>query len=900
ARYVDTLLVRDVLFRSPQADAYYGSLYVDSAEVVLVQRSEFFGSGVNDYYYYYDSGVWVDWARVVSLDSVLVSDYGYNGGVYLYTVDSLFVRGSVIRQNYGYGISCNYCYAGAGAGVAAVLTGNRFVQNNYGHVYFNGIRQARFDHNVLVGGGYDAISLYGDTLRTLVTLLGDSITTRQGGWINLSNFDSLGVDSVVVREREYGYPDIRGGRIAAVTNTKFLELEGYGINISASPRDSSRLVLRNVQFHGDSAGSRSSAYAVVAYQTSVDADGVALSWLNELFYVNYGDLTLRNVTATQFYRLAYVYSHPSYRCGSTLVSNVTASRGQYALYASGCAGDSLVVDNSTFRQVRNYGVVSDIVGGRITNSLFEYVGNAIESDCGSLRVADVTVRYGDYGLDAYGCASTDSLIVKRSRFERFDVYGVYASSIHALIDTSTFADNYDNVEHYYGSLLARDNQIHRPRGDGLNAFRPATAVLERNSVACDLTRSAGGRAIYLYGSAPDSLAITGNAAAGCSNGIVVDGSPVQALVRGNTVTLPDTALYGIWVEASTAAGGLARVVGNSVSGPAKYGSIRVDYAWRAEVDTNSVDRSIQAGIYAFDVDSLFIRDNVLTNHAAGTCCILLRNRITDTRASGIALVRTSSTDTVTVLVDSNTVKRADSVGIWVRYYHRAYLRKNAIDSARLDAVQLNQYSGVPPAMAHRNNFSNSGRYGVYNTLPSVTINADTNYWNGPNGPRGAFGNPDAAGTAADSVSQYVSWADYLTDAEPTLVPAPALVAAASFMTPALMVAPAASLAAPSAADATTVWIEPAGGERPIPVFHAPPRPRAASPADGRPLPPHVLEASQRQVDELEARLAERQRRLEARAAMRAEQEARARERQRRRTDERAAVEQARASGRQPQ
>ncbi|MBI2071642.1 MAG: Ig-like domain-containing protein, partial [Gemmatimonadetes bacterium] len=282
ARYVDTLLVRDVLFRSPQADAYYGSLYVDSAEVVLVQRSEFFGSGVNDYYYYYDSGVWVDWARVVSLDSVLVSDYGYNGGVYLYTVDSLFVRGSVIRQNYGYGISCNYCYAGAGAGVAAVLTGNRFVQNNYGHVYFNGIRQARFDHNVLVGGGYDAISLYGDTLRTLVTLLGDSITTRQGGWINLSNFDALGVDSVVVREREYGYPDIRGGRIAAVTNTKFLELEGYGINISASPRDSSRLVLRNVQFHGDSAGSGSSAYAVVAYQTSVDADGVALSWLNEL------------------------------------------------------------------------------------------------------------------------------------------------------------------------------------------------------------------------------------------------------------------------------------------------------------------------------------------------------------------------------------------------------------------------------------------------------------------------------------------------------------------------------------------------------------------------------------------------------------------------------------------
>ncbi|HLB34930.1 MAG TPA: right-handed parallel beta-helix repeat-containing protein, partial [Gemmatimonadales bacterium] len=284
ATKVDTLLVRWVEFRSA-AQSYQASLYVDTADVVRVERSDFFGPG--NEYYYANNGIVVDSALVVSVDSSYLAEYG-DDAISLYNVDSVSVRASVIRDNYGYGVYyCGQCYLGTVMVSKAVFSANRFVQNNYGHVYVDNARTVRFDHNRAVGGGYDGYTVYGDTGVTLVTLLGDSLATRDyGSWLYLYRFDSLAVDSAVIVVRD-GYQSLDGGRSVSVRDTRFLEITGEALDIYPWPRDSTALRLARVEFRGpDSSACDRCGYGVYGYNLNVDADSVRMTNLWSGFYLS--------------------------------------------------------------------------------------------------------------------------------------------------------------------------------------------------------------------------------------------------------------------------------------------------------------------------------------------------------------------------------------------------------------------------------------------------------------------------------------------------------------------------------------------------------------------------------------------------------------------------------------
>ncbi|GIW51838.1 MAG: hypothetical protein KatS3mg081_1193 [Gemmatimonadales bacterium] len=895
ASRVDTLVVREARFRHP-ASAFFASITVDTADLVVIQNSGFFGSpGLT----YAGNALSVNRARVVVVDSSVISDYGADG-IHLNSVDSLFLRGSIIRNNYGYGIfSCPDCF-GAPA-MAAVFSGNRFFQNNSGHLYLDEVRLAAFNRNVFVGEGYDGINLYGLRDTTVVRFVGDSIDTRYGNWLNLYGFDSLTVDSSTVVVND-GYSDIESGGDVAVRNSRFLNVLGTALDLDAGP-DSMHLLLRKVEFRGvDSVFCTRCGTGIEGYgDLSVDGDSVTLVNFYEAMYLDYAWVDLRNSVLRD-----YDYGI-EVDCYSVKVDNVTFERGGYGIYLYGCnPTDSLVVKNSAFRRQEGTAIYDNNVRAVITNSVFESNYEAVEHDCFSLDVDSVQISAVEYsGIQAYGCSSSDSLIIRNSSLTGGPTgyLGVEGDGMgYNEVSNSILADWDYAIELDYGSVVVADNRIDRPRYSGIDFDVNDTLQAEvlRNAISCDGFGARNAWAIQGYDA---RMLIRDNSVSGCYAGIYTVNS-ATALPRGtlieirnNSIALPDTGLVGIQSEGPK---DWAKVVGNTVSGKARYGSIAVGYfssspsAPRAEVDSNTVTGSIEAGVLGQYVDSLWIRDNVFSGLDPAGCCLssrsaaivleysagsnalaqILRNRISDSRASGIVLDRNFG-DTVTVLVDSNTVRRADSIGIWVNGYSRANIRKNAIDSVGLDAVLLSQFGGVPGALVNENNFSRSRRYAVNNTNSQIVINAENNWWNDPNGPSGFYG--DTTGTSTgDSVSNYVDWDPWSTAPIGTLSPAPPMIAA---LPPARVVA---------AAAAATGVREPSSGRRIRSAPRSAYQPRRPALAFSfrepvlLPYPPgtpeELITAQRVQAERLQQRLAERKQRLEERERIRAERDS---ERQRR-------------------
>ncbi len=883
----DTFRVREVRFRQP-ASSFFASIYVDTASAVLVQKSGFFGSSSD--HYYASNALWVYRARVVSIDSTIISDYG-DDAVQLAMVDSLSVRSSVIRNNYGYGIyACPDCYQGPA--MVAVFTGNRFFQNNFGHLYLDEVKRGTFDHNVLVGGGYDGINLYGLRDTTVVRFLGDSINTRYGNWLNLYQFDSLTIDSATVVVNN-GYSDIDTGGDVAVRHSRFLNVERTALDLDADP-DSMHLLLRNVEFRGpDSVVCHRCGEGIEGDgDLSVDGDSVTLVNLNQAIELYNAWLNLRNSVLRDYDQGIEV------NCYSVKVDNVAFERGGYGIILLGCSrGDSLVVKNSNFKRHQGYAIDDQAVEAVVTKSLFELNNRAIEHNCFSLRVDSVKIDWvEDTGIDADGCSSSDSLIVRNSTlingpngFDGVEAFGMGFNEV----SNSVLADWGDAVYLYGGGVLVADNQIDRPRYSGVefNVNDTLQAEVLRNTITCDGFGAQNATGISGFDA---RMLIRDNSVSGCHFGVETSNSatalPRSTLIeiRNNSIALPDTGYAGIESRGSK---DWVKLVGNTVSGKGWYGSIRIGSfsAPRAEVDSNTVAGSIEAGLLVESVDSLWIRDNVFSGHWPAGCCLsgpsgavvleysastngvaqILRNRIGDTRAHGIVLNRDFG-DTVTVLVDSNTVRRADSVGIWVNGYSRANLRKNAIDSVGLDAVLLSQFSGVPGALVNENNFSRSRRYAVNNTNSGIVINAENNWWNDPKGPSGFYGDTTRT-SAGDSVSNYVDWDPWSTAPIGTLSPAPPMVAAL----------------APVLADRTAAVVggipAAAVAEPPMPAPPPPPQPerpaREFSFAEPTLLPypqgtPEIMAAAQRvQGERLQQRLAERKSRLEERERIRAERDA---------------------------
>jgi len=320
------------------------------------------------------------------------------------------------------------------------------------------------------------------------------------------------------------------------------------------------------------------------------------------------------------------------------------------------------------------------------------------------------------------------------------------------------------------------------------------------------------------------------------------------------------------------------------------------------VDSNLVDGAIRVGIQGQNADTLIIRDNVIQNMGAPTCCLsgargggaivlthstptndsaeVRRNRITDVKTHGIVLARDFD-DSVVVVVDSNTVKRADSVGIWVDEYSSALVRYNAIDGAMHDAVQTSRYNSsgtVGTVTLNFNNFTNSGRWGVRNTVTWEWIDATSNWWNDANGPSGQYGDSTFTSTG-DSVSNFVTWS--VIGSPPLTSPANAPVPVAPIGGPAALVASASlALATPAPSDATRVTlVEDTRQESALLASRAVTErqrwPRVLPPSRA-PWLDDALERERVQERVQESRLAQHRARVSERAALLEELEARSR------------------------
>lgn len=929
---VDTLRLRHMDLRASCTGAT--AVDVDRAGTLFVERSVLLGSGgTYELQCYSNNGIYLEDGGTLTVDSSVIADFR-DDGVYLNRLDSLFVRGSQIRNNYGYGIY-HYCY-GCGRNIAMVFTQNRMTQNEYGHVYSydyyyyyedygSGVRSARFDHNVWVGGGYDAITLYGDTLVTDVSMVGDTFEIRDGGWLNLYRFDSLLVDSVLVNKMD-DYSYIEGGRIAVIRNSKFLELTGNAMYMGAYPRDTMHIVVRNVDFRGPDSTTcdRCGSAFGVNDRLSMDIQNVTGFNLNDGFYIYDANVTARDVSFQHVWDGIYVY------CGSLKLTKATFTDVYYPVDAYGCIGsDSLVVDSTSITDAY-YAIETDDLHVVVTNSSFQDVQyETLYHDCGTVRWISNTVTNapaaGDgEGIYAYGCAATDSLIVKHSSFTGVTDCAVCAYGMPAVVDSNSFTDSRDNPDLSYASAIVRDNVILRPvDGDGIDVYSngDGDAQVLRNTVTCVAPITSNDAVYVRVSGAADSGLVAYNVVTGCAgSGVWADAySGALAQILQNTVTLADTAQYGIRVGGNTPS--RVRVAGNTVTGKARYGSIRLESSMaRVEVDSNTVAGAIEAGIYAYGyADTLTIRDNTIAGVRDAACCTyttvggvvlagalptnvmahVLRNRITDSRGNGIAVLRYYGTaDTVTVRVDSNVVRHVDSMGVWVRYYSLASIRKNAIDSAGIDGVRLSDsYRGVAPAVLDSNNLTRSVQYGLRN-LSGYVVDATDNWWNSPLGPRCV--GCDTASTG-DSVSTNVTFAPFLTSPAGAPAPAPVFVAArwpgaARAWTASVPVVAQQRQERRMARAVRPARVAPAPAERPTAFELRPPLARA--PAPGGLVDP-LVEADRRQAEQLSAQLAERRARMAERATALAEREARVAERRALRDARRAEAERRRTAEGRP-
>ncbi len=869
---VDTLLVRWVEFRAAPS-AYYASLYVGSARSVSVQRATFFGPASG--YSYYNGAINVASAGVVTIDSTYIAEYGYDG-VDLSNVDSVFVRGSTIRHNTGHGL-----YA-VSPGLAAVFSGNAFVENGYGQVYLDGSRGAHFDHNLLTdvtGSTYDGIVIYGDTALTDVTLLGDSLSLH-GGWIGLQGFDSLGVDSVrVFANATYSYPYINGGRVVTIRRSKFLEVSGYAVDVNPSPRTRTQVLLRGVEFRGPAQAGKCDRCANMVYGTalSVDADSVTVTNAYYGFDLSNSRAVVNHLTLDGLAYGAYA------SCGYLNLANSALSNGSYGAEVYGCgAGDTLIVTNSTFTQfggdaVYGYKTLTNVTGSQFTDDW-----TAIYHNCGQLRVSNVTGTGGYYGVQGSGCAASDTLRIDQSSFAAFTGYGAYLASGTHVVTNSQFADDQYGVYAVSGPAAISNNQVIRPQYRGIfhswSVPAAGNTQIVNNLISCDATGAISANGVDLEhstSSVRDTLTAQGNSVTNCYQGVYLVGG-WRAVARGNTVSLPTTieGYRGISADADTT----AVIAANTVSGRGRYGSIWVGNTPAALVDSNAVTGGIGAGLMlAGPFDSLHARDNTITNLTYGSgyivpsAAILLaggtynltsylaeirRNRITHT-TNGILLSR-SANDTLTIQVDSNTVRDADSLGIGVTYYSYARIRFNAIDSSGLDGVRLySSYLARPAAVLDSNNFTRSQHFGVRN-LTAYPVVATYNWWNDAKGPDCAFAVGCDTTSVGDSVSTLVTFSPFLGAAFATYAPAPPLIGA-------LGAAPPLVAGAPSVQGPRRTWeaqpdTPPSRGPTAVPSLRAGPTIPAAP----------AVETANRVARQLAREAATRGRHLEQREADRAQ------------------------------
>jgi hypothetical protein len=550
---------------------------------------------------------------------------------------------------------------------------------------------------------------------------------------------------------------------------------------------------------------------------------------------------------------------------------------------------------SLYTGVYSYGETSL----RIRASQFTDVGYGIQSGClvGASTVDSVRMeRVASYGVYAYGCGAGPSSIEVDS-LDGTDMN--QAAYIYGVRSGAVRRSRFLGVD--YGPQLSGDTAVVENvevtvlGGAGVYLYPDSIGSISGSTVTC--ASGAGGDGIEASGPAP--VTIAGNTVTGdCDPGIYL-ASSLMGAARGNSVSLTGlTPNYGI--RSWQGGAGAHAVVGNTVSGPYRYGAIYassiVGGPTALRVDSNTVTNATEVGIWVTYGDTVLIQDNVVTGVQGRDCCqaynagILVdgyesqtlspvvrvaRNRLSGNER-GLVLDRAFG-DSAVVAVDTNRIVGSDTTGILVTNYSRILARANLVDATRAVGVLVDRFATPSPDDTLRviladNNITGNGFYGVYNGdgvgAQTGLIDARNNWWGDADGPRGAFGNEISV--TGDSVSQGVLWSPPLVAPAAVLPPAPPAFAVGMIGTP----PSAPALRSPRPAAPT----ERPAGDLTEPVA---PQPRVSGHAQADLLTPADRQRAERSAvriqqlrDRWAARVEEQRRRAEHEAALEARRAAR--------------------------
>lgn len=711
-------------------DDGYAAVYVDGAARLDLVRTRLFGRPEQDYYYYSD-GLQAYNVSTLTLDSSLVADFD-GDGIYTYAVDTVTILRSTVRDNYGYGLSHS---SASGQPLELTVSRNRFVQNYSGGIYASAFQNAAFDHNAFVGGGYTAVAIYGVPASSVVSFLADTLDITAGPWAYVANYDSALVDSVQVL-RVTSSSSFDYGRTTVVRNSLFRDLGADAFNIYGNGDAVSSALVRNSVFEGAAGYSGYGGTGVTPYYVTMVVDS---SRFDDVYY------------------------------------------GVYGYYAT------VRVRKSTFTNTQ-YGIYGSCLNG--------------------LSVDSVRVRDVNYGIYAYACTSVGTAMDVDSLDLATGSTGIYVDGWADLaIRNSRIGDVDQGLSLYPVRGEARGVQLTDVRSVGVYVDPDSSARVAGNAVVCGTYAGYGIQAQYGPAVAADS-----NTIAGCRTGIYAYG--VDTLTaRGNAITAPPQTGYadrGIYSYAYTP--GRRTLVQNALTGSWRYGSVYAYDTTYVRVDSNTVSDGIEAGIWVDHGDTVLIRGNTVDRVLDAACCATYQpagitlgqyeasgvqvdvrfNRVTRS-ANGVYMYR-SSTDTSTVLLDSNRVYGSSGMGVWVQGYAKVLGRKNTIDSTGVDAVRIDRViAGDGSVQFEQNNFTRSGAYGFRSLDVGGAVLAQNNWWGDASGPGGAAG---AGGGTGDSVSADVTWDPQLGAPADAFTAPPALFAISGTGAARLAAGPPARQAAP--------------------------------------------------------------------------------------------------------
>jgi len=185
--------------------------------------------------------------------------------------------------------------------------------------------------------------------------------------------------------------------------------------------------------------------------------------------------------------------------------------------------------------------------------------------------------------------------------------------------------------------------------------------------------------------------------------------------------------------------------------------------------TDSNISSNYFGVYVENSSNIIIENNIMSyNHdgvlSSYSSVIIQYNDISYNNHEGIGNINYS-----TAFIGNNTITHNVADGIAEIYYSNATIDNNTISYNDVGIVcgetpQIITYNNITNnrigidcwwsnSTIHWNNIYNNTEYGVNNLNPSITINAENNWWGNSTGPR----HPSNPGGSGDRVSDYVDY-----------------------------------------------------------------------------------------------------------------------------------------------